>query len=350
MRRTQTINYRPLVGHLLFWVAFILYQAISYGWEDTDQLSFRLAPQIIWVIVPVTILLTYLNLYILMPVYYYRQRYVPYALSAIVLISAGGLIARLLTHEFIIPWERIHDPVRYRMENRNFWIPVRIFRLSIQLCPVIALAMLLKLMRNAFLQEKNLRKIEHEKFSVEMGFLKAQINPHFFFNTLNSLYALTLKGSDQASKIVLRLSGLMRYMLYDAGQDKVLLKDEINYLEDYLDIEKMRLAGRLDLSFQSSGEISGKMISPLLLLPFVENAFKHGVEENVGWITIDLKVTADHLFFKVENSFIAASPRDNTGLGLANVKRRLDLIYPGNHTLKIVQHDSIFEAILNLDL
>ena len=142
----------------------------------------------------------------------------------------------------------------------------------------------------------------------------------------------------------------MHYMIYEASANQVLLQDEIKYLENYISIEQMRFADRLDLSFQYSGEIEGKFIAPLLLLPFVENAFKHGIEDNSGWITINLKVVASTLFLKVENSCAAVSKQKGSGLGLANVRRRLELAYPGSHELAIHQASDVFEAELSLTL
>lgn len=344
------IRYQTVIQHLLFWAGFMLYQAVSYNWEDTDQLTIKLVPALVSTAIPITILLTYINLYILMPVFYYRQKYIDYAVSLLVTLLAGGLLMRFTTHTLILPWEQIHNPARYKQENKNFWIPIRILRISLIPFPVIAITMLIELMRNAYRQQKNLRELEKEKFSAEMGLLKAQINPHFFFNTLNSLYGLTLKGSDKAPKIVLRLSDLMHYMLYETRADRVLLEKEISHLENYIGIEQMRFADRLDLSFLYSGDIAGKMIAPLLLLPFVENAFKHGIADDAGWITITLKVISNSLYLKVENSYPANVKKTAHGLGLVNVKRRLELTYPGNYELQLSKNNDFFEAGLNLNL
>lgn len=349
MRNKQQIRNQSIFQHLLFWLVFFTYQTITYGWDDYDQLSFKLEPML-KTLIPVSLFITYINLYLLMPLYYYHQKYKTYALSFLVLFLTGGLLLRYITHTFTLPWEQLHDPARYKSEVKHFWIPIRILRNSFNLLPVVMITMLIKLMRNAYHQEKNLRELEKEKFTAEMGLLKAQINPHFFFNTLNSLYALTLKGSDQASKVVLRLSELMHYMLYEASAAKVLLKDEISHLENYISIEQMRFADRLDLSFQYSGDINGKMIAPLLLLPFVENAFKHGIADDSGWITINLKVTGNRLFLKVENSYPVNGKAKSHGFGLKNVKRRLDLTYPGQYDLQLHQNDETFEADLKLDI
>lgn len=343
-------HYKTILQHLLFWLAFILYQHVINNWEDTDALSFQSPPNF-WVLtLPMTLLLTYLNLYVLMPLYYYRQRYFLYGCFVVLMLIVGGLLKRYITHAFIIPWEAVHDPERYRKERLEFWIPIRIIRISLEEIPVIAITMLIQLMRRAYIREKHFRELEKEKFLAEMGLLKAQINPHFFFNTLNSLYALTLRGSEQASKVVLRLSNLMHYMLYEARANKVLLEDEINHLENYISIEQMRFADRLDLSFQHSGDISGKMIAPLLLLPFIENAFKHGISDGSGWITINLKVIENKLFLKVANSYQETGKKSGHGLGLENARRRLELSYPGRHELQLRIHPEIFEADLKLEL
>src|SRR6185503_9038807 len=233
MAISRQINYKRILKHLLFWLAYILYQLLQQLWENTDKFTFHISPQLITNI-PIDVLFVYLNLYVLMPHFYYEKRYVQYALSLIVLLLADGIVARYVTWAVWLNWDKVHNPAQYLVENKDFFIPVRILRNAVQTYPVIAVTMLIKLMANSFKQEKQLREIEKEKFSAELGLLKAQINPHFFFNTLNSLYALTLKRSAQASKVVLRLSDLMHYMLYEASTNKVLLNDEIKYLENYI--------------------------------------------------------------------------------------------------------------------
>ncbi len=349
MQTKTQVNYRIVLSHTGLWLLYVIYQAISYGWENTDELSFRLAPQIIAVIVPVTIILTYVNLNILMPAFYSHRQYGIYLFSVIAVLLAGGLLIRFLTYQFILPWEQVHNLVRYRQENKNFWIPVRILRISLEPIPIMAITMVISIIRNTFNQDKKLREIELARLSAEMKLLKAQINPHFLFNTLNSLYALTLRASDRAPGIVLRLSDLMHYMLYETKSESVKLTDELSYLENYISIEQMRFADRVDLSFNFTGDSSGKMIAPLLLLTFVENAFKHGIEEGNGWIRIDLEVHDEQLSFRVENSFPHNIPINSNGQGLDNLKKRLELIYPGNYKLSLTEHKQTFTADLKIN-
>ncbi|WP_374950480.1 sensor histidine kinase [Mucilaginibacter sp.] len=349
MQNIKQAKYQVIVRQMVFWLAYILYQSVNNGWEDKDVLEFKLDPELLTG-VPICMLITYANLYLLMPFFYYPKKYLQYAIGVVLLLLIGGFLQRFSAYAIWVPWDKIHDPAMARLEKTNFWIPVRVLKNAAGYTPILAITMLVKLMGNAFKQEQDLRKLEQEKFNAELGLLKAQINPHFFFNTLNSLYALTLRGSAQASNVVLRLSDLMHYMLHEASASSVLLEHEIKHLENYISIEQLRFADRLDLSFQYSGDIKGKLIAPLLLLPFVENAFKHSLAEAEGWITIDLKVTNSRLFFKVENSYENRNKPGNSGLGLKNVKRRLELIYPGHYELRINKINNVFEADLKLDL
>lgn len=341
-------NFKTISNHLLFWFFFIAFSLIDAGWTDKDTWEFSLPPSLatdLIVIVPIV----YINLYLLMPALYNKRKYVLYICCFLLLLFVGGLGKRFFAYSIWLPLEHLHNPAD--LEPGNFWILARIIKNIVKIFPVIAATMILKLISNAYRQERRLRTIERENFDAEIGLLKAQINPHFFFNTLNSLYSLTMEASPKSPKMVMHLAELMRYMLYDTGSNKVLITDEVAHLENYLGIEQMRFGDHLDLSFQYSGDIAGQSIAPLLLLPFVENAFKHGVEKNEGWVTIDLKVSEKRLYLKVENSFKEnPGQRHHGGVGLKNVKRRLALIYPLHHQLDIEQDDSVYKVDLKIDL
>lgn len=196
----------------------------------------------------------------------------------------------------------------------------------------------------------------HAALQAELDFLKSQIHPHFLFNTLNNLYALTLSNSPKSPNIVMGLSEILRYMLYECNVAHVDLKKDVEVLESYILIEKIRYEDRLDLSFTKTGDINAHQIAPLLLLPLVENAFKHGVSEKVGeaWINIDLAVKDNLLKFKVANS--KAENVDQTAakhygkIGLENVRKRLQIIYPKAHEIKIFDEEELFVAILEINL
>lgn len=223
-----------------------------------------------------------------------------------------------------------------------------------RLYPVLALTMLIKIFRDSYSREKQMRAVETEKHKAEMSGLRAQIHPHFFFNTLSSLYSLTLKRSEKAADVVMRLSNLMHYVLYQTNAERVLLEDELKHIRDFISIEQLRFGDSIDISFHASGDIAGKRIGPLLLIPFVENAFKHSRadESEVAWATISVKVSDHRLFFAVENSTREFSHQEHTrkGIGLANAKKRLNLTYPQKHELVIRKENNVFKVELKLDL
>jgi LytS/YehU family sensor histidine kinase len=189
----------------------------------------------------------------------------------------------------------------------------------------------------------------------ELRFLKSQINPHFLFNTLNNLYALTLKKSDKAPEIVLKLSEIMRYMLYECNERRVLLSKEIQYINNYLDLEKLRQPTNAEIIFTTAGPISEQMVAPLLFVPFLENSFKHGLNHHIqggGFVRLHLHVAGDELEFHIENSKPENLPRQehprSGGIGLTNVRQRLQILYPEQHTLEVQDEPHRYSVTLFL--
>src|SRR5690606_14711726 len=183
-------------------------------------------------------------------------------------------------------------------------------------------------------------------------FLKTQIHPHFLFNTLNNLYALTLKKSSRAPEMVLKLSELINYMLYECTSEEVPLEKEIKFIRNYGDIEKMRYGEKLDIDIRVTGDAQGRKIAPLVLLPFVENCFKHGASEELqqSWVKVTIDVNAYNTLIKVENNKATVNGvKKKKGIGITNVKRRLDLIYQNAHELKIINGEETFLVILSID-
>ncbi len=211
---------------------------------------------------------------------------------------------------------------------------------------VVALAFLIKI-------NSRLTEIHDEKLNAEVSYLKAQINPHFLFNTLNSLYALTLQKSDEAPNAVLKLSGIMRYVVTESSQDFVALGKEIDYIKDYIELQKLRLDNSVSLSFEIHGTTTGRAIAPLILIPFIENAFKYGInpDEN-SFIEIDITVENQSLHMNVKNSIVAAEIDEEfkTEEGLKNTQKRLDLIYSGKYELEIDEEQNVYNVNLKIDL
>jgi two-component system, LytTR family, sensor kinase len=221
---------------------------------------------------------------------------------------------------------------------------------------VVGVVSVIKLSKISFEQQRNARELDQEKTEAELKFLKSQIHPHFLFNTLNNLYALTLDKSDKAPEVVLKLSDLLNYMLYECNEPYMLVTKEIILLENYLSLERIRYGEQLDLSFQVTGEIIGKRLAPMLLLPFVENAFKHGVSKvrKDAGVSILLDCSENILSFLVRNSCAMLPDHDlagyTEGIGLKNVKRRLELLYPEKHKLELEQTDKEFSIQLMIIL
>jgi tetratricopeptide (TPR) repeat protein len=193
--------------------------------------------------------------------------------------------------------------------------------------------------------------------SVELSLLKAQIHPHFLFNTLNNLYALTLSKSDESPGVVLGLAEILRYILYECNTASIDLKKEMHMIKRYIFLEKIRYRNRLEVNLNIEENIDGYEIAPLLLLPLVENAFKHGISKLVeeGWINIESRIKENQFLFKISNNratgnMLPAQPSKYGNIGLRNIKKRLSILYPEKHTLRIIEEDEVFVVILKVDL
>jgi LytS/YehU family sensor histidine kinase len=192
---------------------------------------------------------------------------------------------------------------------------------------------------------------KEQMLNTEISFLKAQINPHFLFNTLNSIYALTLVKSDKAPDSVIRLSGMMRYAVSEANYSFVPLSKEISYISNYVELQKLRITEKILITYELSGDVEGKLIIPFLLIPFIENAFKYGVnaEENSDiWIRVE--INEEDLVMQVENNkvFVKKDKDYGTSLGIKNTRKRLQLLYPGRHVLKIKDGKYDFRVLLQI--
>lgn len=204
------------------------------------------------------------------------------------------------------------------------------------------------------------QQIVLEKVSAELAMLKLQVSPHFLFNTLNNIRWLARQKSDQTEAAIVTLAQLLRYMIYQAQRDTVPLQQEVQHLKDYIDLQTMRLTALNTVAFQCEGDIDAYQIEPLLFIPFVENAFKYGLHsQQAGDIRIGLAVAANTLTFQVENTIFEAVPPDrpsaagadtNSGIGIANVRKRLALHYPGRHELLLSNANGVFRVVLTLQV
>ena len=249
-------------------------------------------------------------------------------------------------------------PMPPQIFNEKFFmgVPQSIFLLSLSRSLSISLVLLLIggfiRLGYSFMRNQNEKKaLENAHLNAEVNFLKSQINPHFLFNTLNSIYSQAHNKSEHTEYSILKLSELLRYVLYESGEMKVPLEKDILYLNNYIDLQRMRLSSKVMINYNVTGQLEGNSIAPLLLISFIENAFKHGISyTRASVINIDLKIFEKTLTLLVSNPVVENNSFANGGVGLKNVARRLELLYAGNYLLDIVHNDHLHIVNLKINL
>lgn len=220
---------------------------------------------------------------------------------------------------------------------------------------IVAFVSLLRFVEDWFEMEANKKEMENERLTSELRFLKAQINPHFLFNTLNNLYYLAYKQSPNTTEVIAKLSQMMRYMIYDSNHPRVPLDKEIEYMSNYISLEKMRLNDEVPIRFDVHGSTEGLMITPLIFITFLENAFKHGVSNTAkdSWVEADIRIENSICTYAVSNRKLSEPSKtvtEKSGIGLQNLKRRLELTYPDRYDLHIDDLPDVYRVKLKLDL
>jgi two-component system LytT family sensor kinase len=286
------------------------------------------------------VLLFYSNLYFLIPTLMYSRKYLQYFVVLLVFFAFMFVVDRFFFSVFLPGSE-------YRIANFfAFNLPTFVF--------LIIASAALRGIRDQIRENNRIKELETENLKTELSLLRSQVSPHFMFNVLNNMVALARKKSDILEPSLIKLSQLLRYMLYETDEDKVLLENEVNYLQSYIDLQQQRFGKNVKIVANLPPVIGSYSIEPMLLIPFVENAFKHGTGLiDSAEILIELAVENDVLKFSVRNKYAEAAnePKDKTsGIGLANVKRRLNLLYMNNHILDINKSNGWFTASLHLNL
>lgn len=200
--------------------------------------------------------------------------------------------------------------------------------------------------------EQNRKETENEKLNTELSFLKSQVNPHFFFNTLNNIYSLAVVRSENTAPAVMKLSSIMRYILTETQRDLVPLQNEVDFTNNFIDLQKVRLTDKVALDFSTEGPTDNLLVAPLLFIPFVENAFKYGVStKEASTISIKIRTDGNIIHFTAVNYIVPSENNltENTGIGINNVKRRLELMYPGKHKLTSFEKDNYYHVYLEIE-
>jgi LytS/YehU family sensor histidine kinase len=288
-------------------------------------------------------LVVYINLGYLIPKFLSQKNFMTYCLLLLVMVAVFTPIKVLLLY---ITYDEV-DPKEFLIMNQQY-----IFLL---LFLIAGGSTVIKIISDWQRHQRDRKDLETQRMQSEIRFLKSQINPHFLFNTLNSLYALTLKKSDKAPEMVIKLSEMMRYMLYECNERRVPLQKEVNYIQNYLDLERLRQSGHSDITFQVEGNITDQVIAPLIFIPFLENSFKHGLNHQIGdgYVHVEMKVLENKLLLRIANSKPSQPPAKqgkSGGIGLVNVRRRLNLLYPNQYRLDIREAPQEHIVELSLDL
>ncbi len=325
--------------HLAFWLIYLTMLAIVFKSKVGTYLE-AFSAATFSMISHAT--LVYIHLFFLLPFFYDRKAYGQYVFWLLVTLVGlaffrVGIIWPMA--KYVFPWlETFMDP--------SYSVAV-IFNGIF----VLLIAIPLRLVRNTLKKEELEIALKNQQLEAELKFLRTQVNPHFLFNSWNNIYSLAFTQSTKTPDMILRLSDMMSYMLYDCKSEKVNLSKEIDYLQNYIALQQLKKDGEYQIEFEVIGIKDGIMISPMLFIPFFENAFKHGNLEDVqnGWLKSEIKIEANHkIYFHISNSFnpLYRSPLKG-GVGLENVKERLELLYPNKHHLNIRKNESFYEVDLN---
>jgi len=333
-----TISIHVIAWGLLLMVPFMSTYQVIKSFAPSENIS--LVPIIISSLFLIVIF--YFNYFVLIPKFLLLKKYLFYVITLVLSIVTAFVLSGVFFNLFDVNPDNIGNinPVLLKIEP--------IMRANAFLMLIVSILASISLTIN-----NHLRQLEKEKLVAQISSLKSQINPHFLFNTLNNIYATAIDTSPRTADMVDKLSEMMRYTMKETQNDFVPLEEEINYLNNYIELQKLRLERTIKFDYTIEGEFSELQIAPMLLIPFVENAFKHGVNsEQDSNIRINIKVNESEIHFLVANNKVKtqSDTSENNGLGIENTKHRLSLIYPSRHLLTIKETENDFIVSLHINL
>ncbi len=287
----------------------------------------------------------YINYFIIMPLFFRKGKNLQLIFSWILLIAYFIGMRYLIEEVLYLKWFGVHN--YFEGTSISYYIVDNLYYAASIIFPSVILYIILHWMK----VEKQQLTLKESAVNAEVNFLKSQVNPHFVFNTLNNIYSLVYHKSDKALPAIERLSELMRYMTSETSASKISLAKEIKYIDSFLELESLRVNGEANVKFTVKGETDGVMIAPLLLIPFIENGFKHGVvTDTTSPFIIELEVKNNKLILYTNNKINKSQKDSSSGIGLQNVQRRLDLIYPENYNLKTSKEGEHYICNLSINL
>lgn len=354
--------------HILVWfLLFMLNYFFLKNYPVVFNFNFHITTWLIYIVI------FYINYLFLIPKFLFKNKFIIYTFSVVVLISASYLVRQKifektrfeLQQQFRQEQFKSQFPGPMHPDDRPYFRRQRFFddrrpprpRINLislyGLLMVYAISTILALIKRWNDTEKQKIEMEKEKLQSEIKYLKQQINPHFLFNSLNNIYSLALTKSDLTTEAIIKLSAILRYMIYESQKEKVPMQEELNLIINYIDLQKLRMNEKTILNFQIEGDPDSYLIEPLLLIPIIENCFEYGCDNiNESFIDINIKIQNSTLDLNTKNKIVQLPETKTTskGLGLKNLKRRLELLYPNNFEFSTQQKDNIFEVKLKIDL
>lgn len=338
----KSFFFKYKLHHIFFWVVVF---TIWYFLRYQDYPTKDIAQKVTLLKVADLALMIYITNYLLIPKLLYKKIYVWFAVSFILMVVTSSFFKMYLIGQII---------GRPELFSFSTNIKARVYDNVIPHFFLVIAGAAVKLLYDFFRAQKRLVEMVKEKADAELNFLKSQINPHFLFNSLNAVYFLIEKDNTQARQALHKFSEMLRYQLYEAGGEKIPVEKEIMYLKDYVDLQKLRKDEKYEVQFNCAPEVKGFSIEPLLLIPFVENAFKHISHntEKINFVKLDINRANGMFRFSIVNTKEdkPAMEDQQGGIGLANVKRRLELLYPGKHELLIASEQELYKVELKLSI
>lgn len=333
-------KYRVL-RHVVFWLVHII--VFSFIFKGGHSLGKLFLLSSIWV--PTFIIYSYPVMYWIIPQYLLKDKFVQFTVIMLLWAIAGWFFNYLFRAFVTIPFQSY---IHTETINKNPWNAGSYLSMT----TMLGITSMIVLFKYWVIKQQQWMQAEKEKVTAELQLLKAQVHPHFLFNTLNNIYSFSLENSPKTPELILKLSSLLRYMLYDCKVEEVLLEKEIAIMRNYIDLEKERYGNIIEISVNMDGDIKDKYIAPLLLMPFLENAFKHGTSQQLEkpWLSIDLSVKMYTMKCKIVNSKNNYVRLNENGIGIQNVKKRLAFLYPAKHELKMINEEDFFVVSLQLEL
>ncbi len=342
---TSSTKFR-ILSHIGFWVGYIVFFYLQFNLYNNKADSIGTIGSLSLTAI-VDILAAYFTVYYLLPQFLFKRKYVLFGAVFLISASLAILLQRVILYYISFPlfWG---DSVS---AMKPFW-HINPFYSFINIYTVVSVFAAIKLMRYWYRNQQLKVELENKNKTSELALLRTQLNPHFLFNTLNNIDALISTNQEKASDAVIKLSEIMRFMLYEANSDRVPLEKEINYLQSYISLQQMRLKNPFFVNFKNDINCKGLSIAPMLFIPFVENAFKHGLK-NIVTPGIDISLNCDNgiINFEVINRYSELEDQNKdatSGIGLVNTQKRLELLYHNKHKLEISKNDGIFKVTLKI--